>query len=74
MLKYTHSFVEKSFIILAVMISTLVLAFLILPILAIVPLSFTDDSLLSYPISDWSLRWYRTLWETPCGCPPLRTV
>ncbi|MFO1269188.1 MAG: ABC transporter permease [Rubrivivax sp.] len=36
----------------------LVLLFLLLPILAIVPLSFSSGSLLVYPLPGWSLRWY----------------
>jgi len=41
--------------------SALVLAFLVLPILAIVPLSFNSSSFLSYPIAGFSLRWYEEL-------------
>jgi putative spermidine/putrescine transport system permease protein len=36
----------------------LVLAFLLLPIAAIVPLSFSSGSFLTYPLPGWSLRWY----------------
>ena len=36
----------------------LVLAFLLLPIAAIVPLSFSSGSFLSYPLPGLSLRWY----------------
>ncbi|HOB93843.1 MAG TPA: ABC transporter permease [Aquabacterium sp.] len=35
-----------------------VLAFLLVPIAAIVPLSFSSGSFLSYPLPGWSLRWY----------------
>lgn len=35
-----------------------VLVFLLLPIAAIVPLSFSSGSFLSYPLPGWSLRWY----------------
>jgi putative spermidine/putrescine transport system permease protein len=38
-----------------------VLLFLLLPILVIVPLSFSDSSFLVYPIQEWSLKWYRDL-------------
>ncbi len=41
-----------------------VLAFLLLPIVAIVPLSFSSSSFLVYPVPDWSLRWYRELVES----------
>jgi len=37
---------------------TAVLAFLLLPIAAIVPLSFSSGSFLSYPLPGWSWRWY----------------
>lgn len=35
-----------------------VLVFLLLPILVIIPLSFSDSTFLIYPITGWSLRWY----------------
>ncbi len=39
----------------------LVCAFLLLPILAVVPLSFNAGAFLSYPLSGVSLRWYEDL-------------
>ncbi|MFC3107721.1 ABC transporter permease [Undibacterium arcticum] len=39
----------------------LVLVFLVLPILVIIPLSFSDSSFLSYPMPGLSLRWYDNL-------------
>ncbi len=36
----------------------LVFAFLLVPIAAIVPLSFSSGSFLAYPLPGWSLRWY----------------
>jgi putative spermidine/putrescine transport system permease protein len=41
-----------------------VLAFLLVPILVIVPLSFADSSFLAYPIPGWSLRWYQNLFTS----------
>lgn len=41
----------------------LILLYLVLPILAIVPLSFSDSSFLAYPITGFSMRWYRNLFE-----------
>jgi putative spermidine/putrescine transport system permease protein len=41
-----------------------VLAFLLLPILVIIPLSFADSSFLVYPIPGWSLRWYENLFTS----------
>ncbi len=43
----------------------LVLAFLFLPILVIVPLSFNADSFLMYPMSGFSLRWYEEFATSP---------
>lgn len=37
------------------------LAYLVLPIVALIPLSFSDDAFLVYPITHFSLRWYRLL-------------
>ncbi len=42
----------------------LVLLFLLLPILVIVPLSFSDSTFLSYPMPGWSLRWYNNLFSS----------
>ncbi|WP_290874408.1 ABC transporter permease [Aquabacterium sp.] len=36
----------------------LILLFLVAPIVVIIPLSFSQDSFLLYPISGYSLRWY----------------
>lgn len=43
----------------------LVFAFLVLPILAVVPLSFNPGSFLVFPEGGLSLRWYRALVESP---------
>lgn len=43
----------------------LVLGFLLLPIVAIVPLSFSSGSLLVYPLPGWSLRWYTEVFTSP---------
>lgn len=42
----------------------LTLAFLILPILVIIPLSFSDGSFLAYPIRGYSMRWYAHLFAS----------
>ncbi len=39
----------------------LTLLYLILPVLAIVPLSFSSSTFLVYPMPGWSLRWYANL-------------
>lgn len=46
-------------------ICVLILLYLILPIMAIVPLSFSSSSFLAYPIPSFSLRWYENLLEAP---------
>ena len=42
----------------------LVLVFLLLPVLVIMPLSFSDSSFLLYPISGWSTKWYQALFNS----------
>lgn len=42
----------------------MVLIGLVLPILAIIPLSFTSDTMLSYPMPGISLRWYREFFSS----------
>ena len=41
------------------------LVFLLLPILVIVPLSFSASSFLAYPMPGWSLQWYEHLFSAP---------
>jgi putative spermidine/putrescine transport system permease protein len=43
----------------------LVFAFLVLPILAVVPLSLNPGAFLVFPEQELSLRWYRTLADSP---------
>jgi putative spermidine/putrescine transport system permease protein len=42
-----------------------VLVFLVAPIVAIVPLSFSSGAFLHYPLPGLSLRWYREFFESP---------
>ena len=42
----------------------LVLAFLVLPILVVAPISFTSGNLLAFPLPGFSFRWYESLVET----------
>jgi putative spermidine/putrescine transport system permease protein len=42
-------------------LAALTLLYLILPVLAIVPLSFSSSTFLVYPIPGWSLKWYQNL-------------
>jgi putative spermidine/putrescine transport system permease protein len=41
-----------------------VLAFLLLPILVVVPLSFSSSSFLAYPLPGFSLKWYENLFTS----------
>ena len=45
-------------------VGVLVLLFLLLPILAIIPLSFSSSSFLAYPMPGWSLQWYENLFTS----------
>ena len=45
--------------------STLVFIFLMAPILAIMPLSFSSGSYLTYPLPGLSLRWYEEFISSP---------
>ena len=44
--------------------TVLVLAFLVLPLLVIVPLSFSSGAFLTFPLPGLSWRWYQELWQT----------
>lgn len=48
-----------------VVVSTLVLFFLMAPIIAIMPLSFSSGSYLTYPLPGFSLRWYDDFLRSP---------
>ncbi|KDE41192.1 Spermidine Putrescine ABC transporter permease component potC [Nitrincola lacisaponensis] len=41
----------------------LILVFLMIPVLVIIPLSFSDSSFLTYPIQGFSLRWYEQIFS-----------
>jgi putative spermidine/putrescine transport system permease protein len=44
------------------LLCAVVLAYLLLPMLIIVPISFTSGNLLSFPLPGFSLRWYESLY------------
>lgn len=44
--------------------ASLVIAFLIAPILVIVVVSLNQSALFSFPPTSWSLRWYEALWAS----------
>lgn len=45
-------------------IAALVLAFLVVPTLIVVPMSFSASQYLEFPPREWSLRWYRSYFES----------
>lgn len=49
----------------AIGFTVLVLAFLALPVLVLVPLSFTSGQLLTLPVPGYGLRWYRVFFTDP---------
>jgi putative spermidine/putrescine transport system permease protein len=50
-------------------LTALVLAFLVAPILIIVPLSFSSGSFFYYPLPGFSLRWYQDFFTSPFWLP-----
>jgi putative spermidine/putrescine transport system permease protein len=48
-----------------------VFLFLVVPILTVVPLSFSSDTFLTYPIPGLSLRWYEDFFTSPRWLPAL---
>ncbi|KVC18289.1 polyamine ABC transporter permease, partial [Burkholderia pseudomultivorans] len=55
------SFVERAWYVALRVLVVLTLLYLILPVLAIVPLSFSSSTFLVYPIPGFSTRWYENL-------------
>jgi putative spermidine/putrescine transport system permease protein len=50
----------------------LVFTFLVVPIVAVVPLSFNSGTFLTYPLDGLSLRWYDDFFNSPRWLPALR--
>lgn len=50
---------------LALTLTTLIAVFLLMPLVAVIPVSFTPTRFLSIPTDEWSLRHYRALVENP---------
>ncbi len=59
-----QSLIERAWFFMLRGLNVLTLVFLVLPILVIVPLSFSDSSFLSYPMPGVSLRWYQNLFQS----------
>lgn len=47
-----------------VLLVAAILAFLILPVFIVVPVSFSDSKYLGFPPEAYSLRWYRNFWNS----------
>lgn len=47
-----------------VLLVAIILAFLILPVFIVVPVSFSDSKYLSFPPEAYSLRWYERYWNS----------
>ncbi|MGF7162566.1 putative spermidine/putrescine transport system permease protein [Rhodoligotrophos appendicifer] len=47
-----------------VLITAAVLAFLIIPVFIVIPVSFSDSKYLGFPPEAYSLRWYRNYWNS----------
>ena len=54
--------------------AVLVLAYLFLPALVVIPVSFTDRSYLSFPAESWSLQHYRQLVEARSGASLVQSI
>ena len=46
-------------------VAVLVMAFLVLPTLIVIPMSFSASQYLEFPPREWSLRWYRSYLASP---------
>ncbi len=46
-------------------VAALVMAFLVVPTLIVIPMSFSDSQYLEFPPREWSLRWYRNYLGSP---------
>lgn len=54
-------------------LAALIIAFLVLPTLIVVPMSFSDGSFLRFPPEQFSLRWYRNYAASPIWLDATRT-
>ena len=55
-------------------ISTLVLVYLILPVLIIAPISFSSARFLTFPPPSFSLRWYQQYFSNPAWMQATRVT
>lgn len=54
-----------------IILCVLVFVFLLVPVLAVVPLSFNAGSFLTYPMAGFSMRWYEDFFTSPRWLPSL---
>ena len=54
-------------------LAAMVLAFLVLPTLIVVPMSFSASQYLEFPPREWSLRWYRNYLDSAAWLQATRT-
>lgn len=54
-------------------LAVLVMAFLVLPTLIVVPMSFSGSQYLEFPPREWSLRWYRNYLDSATWLQATRT-
>ncbi|WP_420475374.1 ABC transporter permease [Noviherbaspirillum sp. ST9] len=59
-----QSLTERAWFFILRGMNALTLLFLVLPILVIIPLSFSESSFLSYPMPGVSLKWYQNLFDS----------
>jgi len=52
----------------------LILVFLMVPILIVVPLSFSDTRFMTFPPPGYSLRWYHAFFSNPAWIDAARTT
>ncbi|MGI4856893.1 MAG: ABC transporter permease [Janthinobacterium lividum] len=52
----------------------LILVFLMVPILIVVPMSFSDTRFMTFPPPGYSLRWYRAFFDNPAWIAAARTT
>ena len=64
MTKLTDVFLERVWPVILYAFCTLILLYVIMPMLAIVPLSFNAEPFFSYPIRKFSLRWYEEFFHS----------
>ena len=52
----------------------LILAFLMIPVIIVVPLSFSDARFLTFPPPGYSLRWYHAFFDNPAWIEAAKTT